>query len=297
MKLNLSKVEIRVLKLLSSDNFSASGLAAALGVKPAFVSRLLRSLNEKGLITIEKQGTSKIISLSSASHSQAFKRLFSSRPQSDIENWLSGKAIAILIPLTPNYTLSAKELLQESNCSLGTLLNVRKKLGGVGALVKINDKYTIPDQLVKEFITQYADNLQLLMQKDLTGFSISKRIGKHILIKTESLNIPVYFIQTGINRLVAEGLQIIQTNRNEYYFNLNEEKRKISIEEAVVHALVLSILQSRSEFIILGIFLKQHSFLNTLLLSRTAKKYDVEKELTEIRRTLDLSEKLSEYNE
>ncbi len=296
MKLNLSKVELRVLKVLCSNSFSASGLAAELGVKPAFVSRLLHSLSEKGLINVQKQGTQKQVSLSEASHAQAFKRLFSSRPQLDIENWLSGKAITILVPLTPEIKLNQRELLQESNCSLGTFLNVKKKLGAVGALIQVNDKNMIPDPLVKEFIIQYADNLQLILQKELAGFTVAKRFGNHVVIRTESPNVPEYFVQTGINRLVEEGLQIIETGRNEYYFNLNEEKRKISTEEAVIHALTLSILQSRSEFIIIGIFLKQHSFLNTLLLSRTAKKYEVEKELTEIRRTLDLSEKLREYN-
>src|SRR3989344_3398609 len=101
MKLSLSKVEIRALKVLCSGSFSASGLAAELGAKPAFISRLLHSLAGIGLISVQKQGTQKQVSLSEASHSQAFKRLFSSRPQLDIEKWLSGKAIAILIPLTP----------------------------------------------------------------------------------------------------------------------------------------------------------------------------------------------------
>ncbi len=296
MKVNLSKVELKALILLCGKSFAARELAAGLEVKPSFVSRLLKRLVQLNLVTLEKQGAVKIISLSSAGHSQAFKKLYSSRPNLGIEEFFSGKAIEILIPLTSE-KLSYRELLQEASCSQATFLKLRKKLGGIGALTKVNDKFEIPDALLREFVTQYADNIQLILQRELVGFILAKRIGKHVVIRTESEKVPECFNKSGVNRLVEEGLEIIQTNRNDYYFNFDEEKRRISTEEAFTHALLLSTLQSRSEFIILGIFLKQYgSKLNPLLLRKAAKKYNVEDDLTKIREALDLSEKLREYN-
>ena len=296
MNANLSTADLKVVILLCNKSFNAGELAVALKVKASFVSRLLKQLVQLGLVSVEKQGTSKIVSLSNAGHAQAFKKLYSSRPRLGIEKFFSGKAIEILIPLTGG-ELTYRELKPEINCSRSTFFKIKKRLGGVGALNEVNGKYSIPDPLVMEFIVQYADNLQLILQKGLVGFAISKRVGKHVLIKTESEKVPEYFVPTGMTRLVEEGLQIIGTGQQEYYFNLNEETRKISIEEAFVHALAISVLERRSEFILLGIFLKQRgSTLNPILLKKAVEKYGVEKELAEIRRTLDLSEKLREYN-
>ncbi|MDP3742094.1 MAG: winged helix-turn-helix domain-containing protein [Candidatus Micrarchaeota archaeon] len=296
MNANLSTAELRLVILLCNKGFTAGELAVALKVKASFVSRLLSRLVQLNLVSVQKQGTRKIISLSSASHAQVFKKLYSSRPALGVEKLFLGKAIEILIPLTGG-ELTYRELKSEINCSRSTFFKIKKRLGGVGALNEVNGKYSIPDPLVMEFITQYADNLQIILQKGLVGFTVSKRIGKHVLVKTESEKVPEYFVPTGMTRLVAEGLQIIGSGQQEYCFNLNEEARKIPIEEAFVHALALSSLQSRSEFILLGIFLKQSgSTLNPILLRKAAKKYGVEKELAEIRRTLDLSEKLREYN-
>ncbi|PIN82667.1 hypothetical protein COV61_05330, partial [Candidatus Micrarchaeota archaeon CG11_big_fil_rev_8_21_14_0_20_47_5] len=66
----------------------AGKLAEKLTAKPSFISRVLKSLESKGLVLLEKQGTSRIASLSPASHAQAFRKLSDSRPNSKIENWI-----------------------------------------------------------------------------------------------------------------------------------------------------------------------------------------------------------------
>ena len=97
MSLKLSKSEIRALRQVCRQEGTVSELAAKLGTKESFMSRVLRSLGEKGLVETKKDGVAKTVRLSVASHAQNFKLLSDSRPDAKIENWLSGFAMDILV--------------------------------------------------------------------------------------------------------------------------------------------------------------------------------------------------------
>ncbi len=294
MKLYLSKVQIRTLSLLCSRSFTAGELAIELGVKPSFVSRLLKSLAELGLVMVQKQGASKEISLSAAGHSQAFKKLYQSRPKAGIEQWLSGHAISLLIPiLDVEGGLNRRELLREAGCSYSTLLKTMKGLGAVGAAGKVNGKYVIHDALVRLFVSEFANNVQLIMQKQLVGYNVSIRMGKHVVVRTETKDPGEEFAKTGVNKLVEVGLEAMLTSYNDYYFSLDGKTHKISTEEAFVHALLLSTLRYNVDFTVLASFLnKNKQKLDWIQLRKYAKMYKVENALREMQRSLELYEKL-----
>ncbi|MFH1246943.1 MAG: hypothetical protein V1644_01050, partial [Candidatus Micrarchaeota archaeon] len=139
---------------------------------------------------------------------------------------------------------------------------------------------------------------QLIIQKRFRGYNIGLRIGKHVVVRTETPNPGFEFIETGMNRLEKEGLEAMRTSYDDYYFTLDGQRHAVSVEEAFIHALFLSTMEQHQDFPVLAIFLKkQGRKLDFVVLRKYAEKYRVSQELREMQKSLDLAEKLREYNE
>ncbi len=297
MKLNLSKVEINALKLLCSESFTASELAVRLGVKPAFVSRIIKSLNGLELISVEKVGTKKKISLSPGLHSFYFKKLYSSREKTEIEEWLSGKTIELLVCLSSvDDGFTSMTLLKECSFSKASFYKIIKKLGAIGIVVKIDNKYRIADGQAKSFALYYADTMQKIVLKKLGKWITSIRIGKHCVVRTLVNNAEQPFILSGENILRHEGLQVIPADYTDYYFTVDEKTRKIPLEEAFVHALLIATETSVPNYSFFGVFLeKNKQKLDWIKLREFAKKYLVSNELQRLQDSLSLHDKMGDY--
>lgn len=294
MSIKLSKMEIIALRQLCQENLPAGKLAKNLTAKPSFISRVLKSLEGRGLVLLEKQGTSRIARLSPASHAQAFKKLSDSRPNSKIENWLCGYAMDILAIASEGAETSL--LLEETGCSPTTLYKSLRRLASAGAISRKKGRVEVTNNLVKEFGSSYADNLQLLAQKNVKGFNTSIRVRKHVILRTDAKEVPQHFTQTGLSSLANAGLEATLTSYNDFYFNLDGQKRSISIEESFIHALLLTTSQQRQDMPVLGIFFaKNRKRLNLVALKNMAKKYLVEAAFEEIRGKAEFHEKMKGF--
>ncbi|MEK6843674.1 MAG: MarR family transcriptional regulator, partial [Candidatus Micrarchaeota archaeon] len=81
------------LEQFCKGSLDAGQLAQKLDKKSSFISRVLKKLQEKGLVT----RSGREISLSIAAHAQAFKKLHDSRPNAKIEEWLLGNSMSALL--------------------------------------------------------------------------------------------------------------------------------------------------------------------------------------------------------
>ena len=268
-----------------------SELAAKLGTKESFMSRVVRSLVEKGLVETKKEGVTKTVRLSVASHAQNFKLLSDSRPDAKIENWLSGFAIDILIVSADGAETSL--ILEETDCSVATLYKTLKSMLSAGMLLWKNGKVEISDELLKKFVTSYADNLQLMTQRNANGFNTSIRVRKNVVLRTDAKNVPPYFTQTGLPALAKNGLEAVLTSYNDFYFNLDRQKMSISTEESFIHALLLTTLQQHQDTPVLAIFYARNkNRLDRREIKRLAKKYKVDGALEEILQKTEFHEKM-----
>ncbi|MBI5636324.1 winged helix-turn-helix transcriptional regulator [Candidatus Micrarchaeota archaeon] len=281
------------LEAVCQADFTASQLSESLRVKKSFVSRIAKSLAEKGLVQVEKQGNNKLIKLSMASHAQNFKKLFESRPNAKIDNWLSGNAIDVLILASFAEGIMLKALFEEANCSKPSVYKTLKQLYSAGVAAKYGSKIVVTDSLVRAFANSYADNIQLIMQKQVKGINASIRVRKHVVLRTDSKTTPQIFSQTGISALAKRGLEAVLTSYKDYYFNLNEEKKEISVEEAFVHALLLSTIRQHQDQVLLEMFFaKNINKLSLRLLRKLALDYAVEGKMDEVRRVADSLNKI-----
>ena len=294
MALKLSKSEIRALRQICRQDGTVSGLAAKLGAKESFMSRVLRSLGEKGLVGVKKDGVKKTVQLSVASHAQNFKLLSDSRPDAKIEGWLSGFAMDILVVSEDGAETNL--ILEETGCTAATLYKTLKSLLSAGVLLWKNGRVEITDGLLKKFVASYADNIQLIAQRNAKGFNTSIRIRKNVVLRTDAKNVPPYFTQTGLSALAKNGLEAMLTSYDDFYFNLDGQKRELSPEESFIHALLLTTLQQHQDMPVLAIFFARNKRrLDLRAIKKLAKKYMVEGALEEIRRETEFHEKMKGF--
>ena len=104
---------------------------------------------------------------------------------------------------------------------------------------------------------------------------------------------PEFFTETGINALMKLGLDAMKTSYDDYFFNLDMEKKSIGAEEAFMHALLLTTIQQHQDKTVLALFMhKNRGKLNIGRLRELAKQYHVENELATMRQALDYVEKV-----
>lgn len=309
MLLKLSKSEIGVLEVLCAGSFNVNSLAGRLGVKPSFVSRLLRSLKEKGLVGTETQGTSRLVVLSPASHAQLFKKLFQSRPKAGIELWLSGRTMDVLVVMAVGQGVAVKRLISECSSSRPVVYAVLKRLRSAGVASLQEGVYKVSDQLLLDFANAFADNVQLMLQKEILGrgYAVSVRVGKQVVVRTEAKEAPEFCTRTGLSALQDAGLDALKTSYFDYYFSLDKKKQELSLEECFIHALLLTSLQQHQDTPVLGLFLKKNleskrSFelhskaLSIARLSQLAKEYLIETQMSELRKSVEFYGKMRGFD-
>ena len=296
MLLRLTKQEALALTHLCRGPSTVSGLASSLGAGESFASRLVHSLEEKGLAAAERKGVGKTVRLSDLPHAQAFRRLYDSRPQARIEEWVSGHSIEVLIVLLDNGA-KAEALLSECACSKPSLYKVLNSLIAVGVVGKTEwGAFRIVDRSVSEFTEGFANGVQLQMQKQLHGHNVGIRVRKHVLVRSDAKEAPAWFAATGISLLADKGLEAVQTSYSDYYFNLDGRKREIGVEEAFIHALLLTTVQQHQDKPVLAIFLnKNWKRLNQEKLWELARSYHVENDFKELVTAIGYHVKLREW--
>jgi len=292
MWLNFSEIELELLQVLCRGSASAGGLAEKLKKKNSFISRALRRLEQKGMVT--KSGRE--ISLSQTVHAQGFKRLYDSKPNAEIEGWLCSSAMDTLIALAGfEEGCEVGVLAEEVDCSKPTLLKVLRRFYSVGVVGKREGKIAISDLLVRRFAQNYADGICSLLLSNAKEYSFSTSIcvGKNFIVRTDAKEMPPHFSKTGISFLAENGLDALLTSYNDFYFNLDWQKRSISTEEAFVHALLLTSMQQHQDKTVLAIFLQKNMRkLNIGKMRELAKKYSVIGELETMRQALDYAQKV-----
>ncbi|PIU81376.1 hypothetical protein COS70_04410, partial [Candidatus Micrarchaeota archaeon CG06_land_8_20_14_3_00_50_6] len=162
-----------------------------------------------------------------------------------------------------------------------------------GVAGKRGNTIWICDSFVCEFAQTYADGICQLLVSKANGHNISTRVIKNVVVRTDAKDVPPLFSQTGMNVLIARGMDAIKTSYDDYSFSLDMKKRAVGVEEAFIDALLLTTLLLHQDNVVLAIFLKKNrKRLNIGKLRELAKRYNVAGELDAMRQALDYAEKV-----
>lgn len=290
MLLKLSTIEIRTCLMLFSkkDAITATELANELKIKQSFLSRVLKKLIKKNLITYKKIGKEKYVQNSDKSHSQKLKDIYNLRPECNLKKWLSGYAIDVLIIISKGIEFNLLKI--ETVCSKSTLYSILNSLYSAGVVSKNKDVIKIGDPLILPFVHEYAEVMQNNILKKINGGVVSQRIRKHVFVKSRSKSL---FTETGLTFLFKHGLEANLANYY-YYFNLDEKIRRIDLNEAFIHAIVFSKTQEQDRLLLVNYYMKNRSKLNIIELKKNAKKFYVRKELDEIIKIIEDYKRIKE---
>ncbi|MBS7654686.1 winged helix-turn-helix transcriptional regulator, partial [Candidatus Bathyarchaeota archaeon] len=161
-------------------------LAEKVGRSLTRVSLALKDLQDKGFVEMKKGGISKKVAISGNKHSILLKTFIIEHQHMMLENFLSGSALEILLPLSYS-KMKLSEIVEMSGYSKRTVRRVMKRLKEYGIVATENFYYSkaLAFELLYEFVKEFQHYLNL---KKALGFSPDAVIlwdkGKEFILKT-----------------------------------------------------------------------------------------------------------------
>lgn len=297
MELSLGKTEISAFQALCAmqEECTVGKLAKALNRSKSFVSRAAKTLADKGLIEIQRSGKKKILKISRSQHAIALRELMASNSHVPFIEVLSGSTIAILTGLlykpasvdtitrltfTPKITVR-RNLSRLLN--LGVITRHQRKARSLTTESQCQKhcahkhEYAIALHGLSEFIQKYTEYVVQASRKNITGSLVIRRTSG--LIRTNATSVPSFMVPTGLSVFNKYGIGIVQTDFQDYYFNVLETRvKKLTFEEVIVHALVRTtiISSSREVSYVLLVIAKNRKTLNQKRFLEIARDYGVE---------------------
>jgi hypothetical protein len=201
----------------------------------------LNSLAEKKLVVLSRDGKRKSVVVSDAPHALALTAFFAARPYFDAR-LLAFSSIRVLSGLLfPNSSVA--RVKRASFLPEITIRRVLSKLLDAGAVGRrgSSDYFILMPELGKavgELVSFAATQA-----RNNAGGSLITR-GPFGFLRTSAAveSVPRFAKPTGLSVLNEFGVNVIQTDFKDYYYNVFGVVGKPSLEEAVVHVLLRSTL-------------------------------------------------------
>ena len=211
------------------------GLAAKLGLPQSAVSRCLKSLAEKKLATVSRNGKRNDAAVSDAPHALALKEFFAANPHVEPKILAHSGMRALSGLLFPGASVArVKKTGFLAEITARRALSKLRDAGVVGRKSPTNYFLLLPG--LEKAVGEYVSFAATQAAKGAPGSVIAK--GPYGLLRTSSENVPGLMQPTGLGALQEFGVKIIQTGFKDYYYNVFGQVKKPGLEEAITHALI-----------------------------------------------------------
>lgn len=228
-----NEIEIQLLREIAKGKQSLQQIKKALQLKPAFLSRNLKTLQQKGFIQTAAEGNQKTAYFSETKHASLLRDLLLSYDFMDWENILSGKSIEILFQ-----TLDDGDL---SSFSGATLWRYLKELKARGIIVETRKGYQINTHfpVLIEFIKEYERYFVNKIAKTLSENSVILwQKGIEFLVRApDSTKAPSGDFHKTATSIFADYNLPLFSEFNVYFYSTT--KKTITPEDAVLHTLLV----------------------------------------------------------
>jgi len=272
MKMKLTRNEARILKEIAKGSGKGIGdMASSLSISNASFSRTLKSLKKKGLIETEKRGVSKHMFFSENKHSTLLKTLLTEFAHVKFEDFLSGSSLEILYFLSKS-PLSRKEIVFHTGLSQKTVQTKLKTLRQFGIVFSERGLYRLNERfgLLKDFLLEFRRYLNLKVAQDFAkDATILWQRDEEFLIKTSEPKESDNFFLTSITAFHKYGVPLFLPEY--YYYFHSQRKKKLNVEDVVLHALLLDPTDTRVIMSVLLLLEKQK--VNSDYLIKESDKY------------------------
>ncbi len=271
MGLKLSKTELAILReLVENDGLNISRLAEVIGSPVSYISRVVSSLDRKGLVEESREGSTKSVALSEADHAVKFRQMVRENEHVGWEEILSNKSLEVLSAVSCLRLKTRKEILGHANISGATLSNVMHAFKRIGLVYK-DGYYVVNPRFgrVEEFVNAYAHYCNEHRARSIVkDYLIRWECGAEFIFETHR-KLPE-LEPTGVSAYPRYGVQVF-SDRWLYYHPSKE--RKIGLEDAMIHHLLAD--GTKSILLLLLTWKKNEELLNLQHLVGEAEEYGV----------------------
>lgn len=268
-----NKTEIQLLRELAKGKQSLLQIKKLLQIKPAFLSRNLKKLQQKGIIQTTAEGNRKTAYFSETKHASLLRDLLLSYDFMDWENILSGKSIEILLR-----TLDDGDL---SSFSGATLWRYLKELKARGIITETQKGYTINTRfpILADFLKEYERYFVTKISKTLSENSVIlwQRDMEFLVRVPNSTEAPSGDFHKTATSLFANYDLPLFSEFDVYFYSTTKES--IKPEDAVLHTLLIEPGNVRYSTYTLLLIKKTEEQIDKTYLLREAQHFGLENQV------------------
>jgi len=279
----LSPREISLLRCLKDGGLSRKEVARITGTLQPELTRLVRSLELKGIISIRKHGISSSIALSDTKHASILRRILDEYGHMKLEGTLSLSSFRVIASLAARSSLTREELLVSSGISPRTLHTVLRKFREVGivrvqerGIYALSERFALFGDFAREMIS-YSNQRKALSFS--TGSVVIWERGPEFIVRTKAGKESKNFKLTAFSAFGDYGVPLIQDWT--YYYHPAGAWRS-TVDEVLLQSMLVRPRDTRENTAILMLWEKNGLSRKLARIREAAANYGLEKDIETI---------------
>lgn len=279
-EIGLSPREIALLRHLRDGEQPRKEVAIALGIPPSGLTRLVKSLESKGIVVVRKVGMSSSMNFSDMKHASILRRILNEYGHMELEEILSLASLRVIISLATQSPSTRPEMLSSSKVSPRTLQTVLSRLRAVGMLrIRRRGTYELSNRF--ELFADFARELvSFFNHKKALAFSSDSVVvwerGNEFVVRTRAREERDGFMKTAFSAFDGYGVPLVQDWH--YYLHPHGTWRRTP-EEVFLQSLLIRPLSSREFNALNMLWSRKNLRLRMSQLRAKARRYGVDADL------------------
>ena len=269
----IEEKELRVLSALDSAK-TRQELTAELAYQETTISDALGGLEERGLITRDRDGTQSVAKPSDARCVEVFQSLTASHPHIDFPDLLTGSMLNMLYYLGADESTTATELTERTGHARATIYRNLRTLTNRAMVTKDRSRYQLRDEFAELHV--FAASLQhhlhrMQITRETDGGTIVWESHKEFLVRTDTEISEPNYHPTGLDAFAEYGLQFFTTSERYYFYS--DKKESLTPTDLFCHLLLIENDSRHRKYALL---LAAETGLSEETLREAARYYDLE---------------------
>lgn len=278
--IGLSPKEMSILKRIRDGELPRKNIALTMGVAQSELTRLVKSLESKGMLVVRKSGMSSSVAFSDMKHALLLRRILNEYSHMRLEEILSLASLRVLASLAVLPVSTRTEMLSSSGVSPRTLQTVLGKFKELG-IVRVHARgiYELSDRFAP--FTDFARELSVYSNhKEARDFCPDSVViwerGSDFIVRTKSREENDDFRMTAFSVFGDYGVPLIQDWH--YYYHTHGKWRRTA-GEVFLQSLAIRPLGSREMAAMKMLWQRKSLWRNLSKLRARAKVYGLNDEL------------------
>lgn len=238
--LKLTESELKCLREVATiGDARASAIATRIHVAPPNLSRTVASLKGKGFIETKRNGISSVISLSDAKHAILWRKLAIEFVHMPLDRLLAGVNLEILSTIIYLNPRTRKEIAEESLVSEASVAQTLIQLKQFGIIQKTVEYRISPRfQALADFVIEFRHYVNEKITTEFASDGVILWEHNHeIIVESKRTQEADGFRLTGVSLFARFGIPLLADTS---YFFYSPRRKKLRLEDAILHALLLS---------------------------------------------------------